>query len=383
MLSQVGIVDALIAYYSDRNGGALTLIDGHLRKEDYPGEWPVLVTDLDDREADLLLVSLDPLAAMADTAADRLRALTDGLGEDLGETLRDQLSAMADEAQARLDAMRPPLVDPGDRADKAAELQTKWQVQRGQIWQVGRHRVMCGDSTSAEDVGRLMGGEKAVLFATDPPYLVDYDGTNHPHKWSEPDKNKDWSGEYDDWDSSEQGEALYEGFISVALEVAIVEDAAWYCWHASRNQAMLERIWEENGAFVHQQIVWVKDRPVLTRSWYMWQHEPCFFGWIRGKKPKRIADDYPPTVWQIPTIAPGTETLHPTSKPVELFAIPMRQHTVAGDICYEPFAGSGSQFVAAEQLGRLCYGLEKNPGFVGVTLERLADMGLEPRIVEE
>ena len=154
---------------------------------------------------------------------------------------------------------------------------------------------------------------------------------------------------------------------------AIEPNAAWYCWHASRRQAMLEAVWEKHGAFVHQQIIWAKDRPILTRSWYMWQHEPCFFGWVRPKKPPRIADDYPPTVWNIPTIPAGQTTDHPTSKPVELFAIPMRQHTKAGDVCYEPFAGSGSQIIAAEQLSRRCYAIEISPVFCDVVVKRYED----------
>ena len=87
-------------------------------------------------------------------------------------------------------------------------------------------------------------------------------------------------------DSPELGEKLYDAFVSVAVKCAIAEDAEWYCWHASRNQAPLEAVWEKNGAFVHQQIIWVKDPPILTRSWYMWQHEPCSFGWVKGNKPK-------------------------------------------------------------------------------------------------
>lgn len=112
----------------------------------------------------------------------------------------------------------------------------------------------------------------------------------------------------------------------------------------------------------------------------MWQHEPYLFGWIKGTKPKRMAKDYPPTVWSFPTIRAGEPSVHPTEKPIELFAIPMRQHTDRGDLCYEPFAGSGTQLVAAEMLGRVCYAMELSPPFVAVALERLAQMGLEPRL---
>jgi len=125
----------------------------------------------------------------------------------------------------------------------------------GDLWILGDHRLLCGDSTSAADVRRLMNGERAMLFATDPPYLVDYDGSNHPTR------NKDWSASYGTtWDDSSQGAELYDSFIAAAVAEAITEDAAWYCWHASRRQAMLEACWEKAGAFVHQQIIWVKDR---------------------------------------------------------------------------------------------------------------------------
>lgn len=231
-----------------------------------------------------------------------------------------------------------------------------------------------------------MNGQRACLFATDPPYLVAYDGTNHPHKWNASEelkrrKNKDWSDKYTDVDNPELGEALYDAFIKVAVAIAITENAGWYAWHASRNQALLEAVWNKYGAFVHQQIIWAKDRPILTRSWYMWGHEPCLFGWVKGNKPKRIADDYPSSVWSFPTAAPGETTDHPTQKPIELFAIPIRQHTVKGDICYEPFSGSGTQLCAAQLLGRVCYAMEKAPPFVAVALERLSEMGMKPKVV--
>ncbi|HKQ48612.1 MAG TPA: DNA modification methylase [Phycisphaerae bacterium] len=268
------------------------------------------------------------------------------------------------------------LLDPGVKqglcdADDVPAPPDEATTKPGDIWILGDHRLLCGDCTNPEHVRRVMDGQRAALFATDPPYLVDYDGTNHPHKWGEPDKNKDWSESYGaTWDEAAANPELYEKFVAAAVADAILPNAAWYCWHASRRQAMLEAVWEKHGAFVHQQIIWAKDRPILTRSWYMWQHEPCFFGWVRPNKPKRFAKDHPHSVWNVPTIPPGAKTDHPTSKPVELFAIPICQHTKAGDICYEPFAGSGSQIIAAEQASRRCFAIEISPIYVHVCVER-------------
>ena len=124
---------------------------------------------------------------------------------------------------------------------------------------------------------------------------------------------------------------------------------------------MVEEKWLQNGAFLHQQIIWVKERPVLTRAWYMWQHEPCLYGWLRGNKPPRTADDYPSTIWVIPGIPNSERPDHPTPKPLPVFEIPMRQHTRVGDVCYEPFSGSGSQIIAGERLGRKVYAMELAP----------------------
>src|SRR5204863_6157667 len=120
-------------------------------------------------------------------------------------------------------------------------------------------------------VERLMAGERAVLFQTDPPYLVDYNGLNHPSKYGESkaSKNKDWSETYHEWDSSAgDGRGFYLDFYRLAVEIAISKNAAWYCWHASRHQAMVESVWNKCGAFDHQQLIWSKSRPVLNYSVY-------------------------------------------------------------------------------------------------------------------
>jgi DNA modification methylase len=394
VMRRVGVID-VIRYNEPTN----RIWDGHLRKKLF-GTDPqtpvvVLVTDLDEDEEAVALATFDPLAGMARADNEMLLALLE-MAKDApvvegDDQALDLLRQVAKNHGVTLVTDPDTEQDSAPVTDRAAELRAKWGTERGQLWLIpsqtveGRaHRLLCGDSTDPADVRRVMDGQRAVLFSTDPPYLVDYDGTNHPHKWNKPDSNKDWSDTYHDWDNAIQGDGLYDGFVSVAVQEAIVENAAWYCWHASRNQAMLEQVWQKHGAFVHQQIIWAKDRPILTRSWYMWQHEPCFFGWVEGKSPERQAvKDFQPTVWQVPTVPAGERTDHPTSKPIELFAIPMRQHTRPGEICYEPFSGSGSQLVAGEQLGRLVYGLELQPEFVAVILERVSELGLTPELAED
>jgi len=139
---------------------------------------------------------------------------------------------------------------------------------------------------------------------------------------------------------------------------------------------MVEDAWELNGAFVHQQVIWSKpNRPILTRSWYLWAHEPCFFGWIKGSKPPRESKDYGRTVWEIEGLTNDERPDHPTPKPLECFGLPMRQHTKRGGLCYEPFSGSGTQIIAAEQIGRRVYGLEISPAYCDVIIQRWLSLG--------
>ncbi|MBF0187091.1 MAG: site-specific DNA-methyltransferase, partial [Magnetococcales bacterium] len=248
-------------------------------------------------------------------------------------------------------------------------------TQPGDLWILGDHRLLCGDSTNADDVQRLMNGERAILFATDPPYLVDYDGTNHPgSKETRKRKslNKDWSDTYSvTWDDSNQGPELYEGFIRTAIDHAILPNAAWYCWHASRFQSMLEGVWNTYGAFVHQQIIWAKEKGVLTYSRYLWKHEPCLMGWIKGNMPPKVEGaEFHSTVWDISSLSGDERPDHPTPKPLECFAIPMRQHVDHDGLCYEPFSGSGSQIMAGEMTDRRVNATEVSPVYVDVAVKR-------------
>lgn len=380
-IDEFGCVDPIV--WNKRSGN---VVGGHQRLKvliaSGETEVDVSVVDLSPARERALNVALNKIAGDWDDRKlaqllDELIAVPDFDVELTGFEVTDANALIAEslipidgngednfDVEAEFEANRPVVTQTGDLIElRRLDSDPRFQVQQ----------LLCGDCTDPEQVKRLMRGERAILFATDPPYLVGYDGTNHPgsSKLKEKIKNKDWSETYGvNWDDAEANSDLYENFIRVAIDEAIEDNAAWYCWHASRRQAMVEEVWNKFGAFTHQQIIWVKDRPILTRSWYTWQHEPCFFGWVRPHKPPRRSKDYPSSIWNIPTVRIGQVTEHPTSKPLEVFRIPMLQHTRAGELCYEPFAGSGSQIIAAEQLGRRCNAIEISPRYCDVIVRR-------------
>ena len=330
----------------------------------------------DDEELAVLLAD-NRLAEIAETDEDSLKAL---LKELDGKIDLDLTGFDVDSLDDLLDRL-----DTTESTDTTAPPPANPITKAGDLYELGSHRLLCGDSTNLDDVRRVMNGERAILFATDPPYLVGYDGTNHPGKKPRPSHNTDWSETYGaSWDEADDARNcdLYDRFIKAAVAEAIDPHAAWYCWHASRRQAMVEAAWEKNGAFVHQQIIWAKpNRPILTRSWYLWAHEPCFMGWIKGNKPPKETSDYERSVWEIEGLNNDERPDHPTPKPLECFAIAMRQHTKKGGLCYEPFSGSGSQLIAGEQLGRRVYGLEISPAYCDVIVRRWLALGEERRVI--
>lgn len=383
-LNEIGWVAPVVV--SAKSG---KILDGHARVEEALAlgpETPVpyVLVNVTEAQERIILATLDPITAMADYEKQVLDGLLREVGT--GEAALQQLLADLAKQQGLYQEVEPTNGGGGDDFN-VAPVANQTRVRAGDLWQLGNHRLLIGDSTNEADVVKLMNGERAVLFATDPPYLVEYDGMNHPSKIEEKtrrkiSKNKERPETHHAWDKAEEGDALFDNFIAMAIAHAITDKAAWYCWHASRKQAALEAAWERAGAFVHQQIIWFKTRPVLSYSWYMWAHEPCFFGWIKGQKPERAAPDYGKTVWEISSTEVETNE-HPTSKPIEVFAIPMRQHTKINDLCYEPFAGSGSQVIAAERFQRRCFAMELEPNYGEVIVRRWeTETGLEAKLLE-
>lgn len=405
-IEEFGYVEPLV--WNARTGH---LVGGHQRFKVLRAQGKqsvdVSVVDLAPDKEKALNLALNRISGDWDPKklAELLDELSNIEGFDLALTGFD--APEVDEIVAGLDAWD---ADKQEAFDVEAELTYTGPIvtKPGDLLELGAHRLLCGDCTDHAEVRRLIasgGGKRAALFATDPPYLVDYDGTNHPgrkasgtgHRASggrgignrrkvgagrqsaagekrsvSCGGNKDWSDSYGvTWDDADANSDLYDKFVGVAIAEAILPNAAWYCWHASKRQAMLESVWVKHGAFTHCQIVWVKNRPVLTRTMYAWQHEPCLMGWLKGNKPARVEPAVRSTVWSFDTIPNGPERPdHPTPKPLEIFEIPLQQHTRPGETCYEPFAGSGTQLIAAERLGRRCLALEISPRYCDLIVRR-------------
>lgn len=259
-----------------------------------------------------------------------------------------------------------PPQDAEPQIDKAAELNKTWKVKRGDLWRIGEHRLLCGDSTKAEDVALVMGGVKARAVITDPPYGVsqhELTGKSAVHR------TKKWEAlEGDDLRDDEFEKWLTGILRNVAAHCE--DDAAWYLWHAQQTQGWFTAAAAAAQILYHRQIVWVKPRLILGFGLYHWRHELCLFGWKKGHKPKFYGGHARTTVWEF---GAKTERDHPTQKPLECFLIPLSDATRKGDIILEPFTGSGSCMLACENLKRKCRAIEIAPQYCAVTLQRMKD----------
>lgn len=357
------------------------LIDGHERVwqalQNDDANVPFIQVDLSEEEERLALAILDPISALAETDKDQLDALLREVQTD-DEALQKMLAELAKESGLYPD--KPKAEDPGAQIDKAEELREKWSTCSGQLWEIpslsvpGKaHRLLCGDSTKAEDVARLMGDEKAVLFATDPPYGIDYDSAQLHRNGSH----------YDAIEHDELKDEKYQAWLEVVFQAwlpHLAETAAWYLWHPMLTQGYFAAAAAAARVIISRQIIWVKPQFIFGRGEYHWMHELCFFGWRQGNRPPFYGEHNQTTVWALGYDGNRNDREHPTQKPAALFAIPMRNHARHGEICAEPFSGSGSQLIAGEQEGRLVYGMEISEKYVAVSLQRMSGMGLDPRL---
>jgi DNA modification methylase len=362
ILDEVGYADAVLARETSRG---LELIDGHLRTSlDDEQILPVLVLDLNDEEATKLLLTLDPLAAMAETDNDALASLmADVTFSD--ESITAMLDSLTSGDFEPLTPTVPPDAFPSDEEDEDTtsdavdEVETDDYVpfsQRGQIWALGDHRLMCGDSADSVDVSSLWGNKKPDLIVTDPPYGVAYaDSRNRPKYRSDrlPIENDALGAEQQEW------------WQSVFSAWPVPGD--WYVFTAPGPlSAEMAAALVASGVSHRQWLIWSKDQFVLGGAHFHYRHENIFYGW-RNKSTFNGQRDLD-SVWDVPRSKDSKE--HPTMKPVALCEQALTASSVEGMVVAEPFAGAGSTIIAAEKLGRRCYAMEIEPRYVDVCIKR-------------
>ena len=238
----------------------------------------------------------------------------------------------------------------------------------GDVIEIGQHRLLCGSSTETDEWAKIMGEELCDLVVTDPPYNVAYVG-----------KTKDaMTIQNDKMEGSDFYQFLYDFY--TALGSYTKAGGAWYVWHADSEGANFRRAMADAGILVKQCLIWVKNAMVMGRQDYQWKHEPCLYGWKEGVAHNWYSDRKQTTVLEFNR--PTRNAEHPTMKPVELIAYQIQNSSKIGDLVCDGFLGSGTTMVAAHQLNRNCYGMELDPKYCQVIIDRMQklDPSLEIKI---
>lgn len=240
-----------------------------------------------------------------------------------------------------------------DNFDVEAELEKPAITKPGDVWLLGRHRLVCGDSTKPDTFDTLMDGKKANLVITDPPYNVNYEGSAGKIK-------------NDNMENDAFYRFLLEAFKNT--EAVMSSDASIYVFHADTEGLNFRRAFADAGFTLSGCCIWKKQSLVLGRSPYQWQHEPVLFGWKKSGKHKWYAGRKETTIWEYDK--PKKNGDHPTMKPIPLLAYPIKNSSVTNSIVLDPFGGSGSTLIACEQTDRICYTIELDEKFCDVVVKR-------------
>jgi len=233
----------------------------------------------------------------------------------------------------------------------------KTDVVLGDLIEIGEHRLLCGSSTEMDTWEKLMKGELCDLVITDPPYNVAYTG-----------KTKDaLTIKNDSMGDGDFYQFLFDFYTALASHTK--QGGGWYVWHADSEGANFRKAMADSGIMVKQCLIWVKNSMVMGRQDYHWQHEPCLYGWKEGAAHKWYTDRKQTTVLNFDR--PSRNTEHPTMKPVELISYQMGNSSKLGDLVCDAFLGSGTTMVASHQLERKCYGMELDPKYCQVIIDRM------------
>jgi DNA modification methylase len=260
------------------------------------------------------------------------------------------------ELEALLAGEGDPEAASGESEDDIPEVPETPISRPGDLWVLGKHRLLCGDATVATDVAHVLNGVLPLLMVTDPPYGVQYDPgwRNKAGAAATKRTGKVLNDDRADW---REAWSLFPGDVA-------------YVWHGALHATTVADSLIASGFNIRSQIIWAKDRLVLSRGDYHWQHEPCLYAVKKTGKGHWAGDRKQTTLWQIANKDQDAETVHGTQKPVECMRRPILNNSSLGQAVYEPFMGSGTTLIAAETTGRVCIGIELNPAYVDVAVER-------------
>lgn len=346
-LEEFGYVDPVI--WNKTTG---RVVGGHQRLKVLASmgrtEVECVVVELDEEKEKALNVALNKISG--DWDKEKLAVLmTDLDAADFDVSLTGFDAAEIDDLFK--DTLRDGVED--DDFDVDEELQNPPITMQGDIWLLGRHRLVCGDSTKKETFDKLMEDKKANLVVTDPPYNVDYEGS--AGKIKNDNMNNDTFYQF-----------LLDAFKNT--EDALAKDGSIYVFHADTEGFNFRRAFEEAGFYLSGTCIWKKQSLVLGRSPYQWKHEPILFGWKKNGRHRWYSDRKQSTIWEFDK--PKRNADHPTMKPIALIAYPIMNSSLTNSIVLDPFGGSGSTLIASEQTDRICYMIELDEKFCDVIAKR-------------
>ena len=307
-----------------------------------------VVVEMDESKEKALNVALNKISG--DWDKDKLALLIADLhGEDFDVSLTGFEPAEID-ALFR-DALNDGVKD--DDFDVEAELKNPTITKPGDVWALGRHRLVCGDSTKAETFETLMGNTKANLVITDPPYNVNYEGSAGKIK-----------------NDNMANDAFYNFLLAAYTQMhsAMADDASIYVFHADTEGLNFRKAFADAGFYLSGCCIWKKQSLVLGRSPYQWQHEPCLYGWKKNGKHQWYTGRKETTIWEFDK--PKKNGDHPTMKPIPLLAYPIMNSSMSNAVVLDPFGGSGSTLIACEQTDRICHTIELDEKFCDVIVKR-------------
>ncbi|UZT81467.1 site-specific DNA-methyltransferase [Caproicibacterium sp. BJN0003] len=346
-LEEFGYVEPVIW-----NKATSHVVGGHQRLK--------VLLDMGVTEVDCVVVEMD---------AEKEKALNVALNKISGDWDKDKLALLIADLQgtdfdvsltgfdpAEIDDLFKDSLKDGihdDDFDVDAELKKPSVTKLGDIWTLGRHRLVCGDSTKADTFTSLMNGKLANLVVTDPPYNVNYEGTAGKIK------------------NDNMGNEAFYDFLLAAFtntEAAMAQDASIYVFHADTEGLNFRKAFSDAGFQLSGCCIWKKPSLVLGRSPYQWQHEPVLFGWKKKGKHNWYADRKQTTIWEFEK--PKKNADHPTMKPIALLAYPIMNSSLTNCIVLDPFGGSGSTLIACEQSDRICFTIELDEKYCDVIVKR-------------